>query len=99
MKIDPSSCSGQKLITLRVVLCDIQRTRRSALALILFLALWSFLHLREYSLHLDCFFASLPSCLDRCLFRDRMPRPVTIIASPILVETVAKWISPRSTVA
>ena len=32
----------------------------------------------------------LPSCLDRCLLRDQMPRPFTIRVSPVLVETVAR---------
>src|SRR6266702_5362699 len=86
----PTFCSMQEVITLRVALCRRSRMRRSALTLILFLARCSFFHLREYCLHLDCFLASVPSCLLLWRLRDRIPRPVTIMACPVFVETAAR---------
>src|SRR5271165_1467289 len=99
MKRDPTFCCWQKVMIFRVALCRRSRIHRSALALILFLALWIFFHRLEYLMHLDCFLAILPSCLVLCLLRDLIPRPVTIMACPVLVLTAARWISPRSTVA
>ena len=95
----PTPCCWQKVITARVPLWRRSRIWRRFRALALRRAACNRRSRREPFRHRWRFLAIWPNALLCRRLSDRMPRPDTTRAAPVVVVTAAWWISPRSTVA